>query len=80
MPLMVCARHLPAIINQICRLSSFVVYLQLYNIVVDDDKTAQQLLDKGQLRRKYTILPLNKLTARPVDKRVVDHARNLVSQ
>ena len=50
----------------------------MYNIVVDDDKTAQQLLDKGQLRRKYTILPLNKLTARPLDKRVIDHAQNLV--
>ncbi|XP_067931601.1 structural maintenance of chromosomes protein 2-like [Watersipora subatra] len=53
---------------------------KLYNIVVDDDKTAQVLLDKGQLRRKYTILPLNKLTAKPVDGRSVARAKSLVGE
>ena len=51
---------------------------RLYNIVVDDDTTAQQLLDRGPRKKKYTILPLNKLTAQPMDRRVVSRAKSLV--
>ena len=45
---------------------------------MDDDKTAQLLLDKGQLKRKYTILPLNKLNVHAVDDRTVQRAKSLV--
>lgn len=34
---------------------------RLYQVVVDTDKTASDLLKKGQLRRRVTILPLNKI-------------------
>lgn len=51
---------------------------RLYNIVVDDDKSAQQLLDHGQLKKKYTILPLNKLTAHPISNSIVSRAKSLV--
>lgn len=53
---------------------------RLYHIVVDNDTVAQQLLEKGQLKRKYTFLPLNKLTARPLDDKLVQRAKRLVGE
>lgn len=34
---------------------------RLYNLVVEDEKTATALLDKGRLTRRVTIIPLNKI-------------------
>jgi structural maintenance of chromosome 2 len=34
---------------------------KLYQVVVDDENTASQLIQKGQLRRRVTIIPLNKI-------------------
>ncbi|KAA8909436.1 hypothetical protein TRICI_004503 [Trichomonascus ciferrii] len=36
---------------------------RMYHVVVDTDATASQLLQKGQLRRRVTIIPLNKISA-----------------
>ena len=32
--------------------------VQLYNVVVDTEETGKQLLQKGKLKRRYTIIPL----------------------
>ena len=53
--------------------------LQLYNVVVDSEQTGKQLLQKGELRRRCTIIPLNKISARAIDPSVVRKAENLVS-
>lgn len=35
----------------------------MYNVVVDDEVTGTQLLQKGRLRKRVTIIPLNKIQA-----------------
>ena len=43
---------------------------RLYNVVVDSSDTGKQLLEHGKLRRRVTIVPLDKIDARraPADK------------
>ncbi|WWC91996.1 uncharacterized protein L201_006950 [Kwoniella dendrophila CBS 6074] len=36
---------------------------KLYNVVVQDEKVGSQLLEKGRLRKRVTIIPLNKINA-----------------
>ena len=34
---------------------------RLYHVVVEDQVTGKQLLDKGNLKKRVTIIPLNKI-------------------
>ncbi|XP_035205712.1 structural maintenance of chromosomes protein 2-like [Stegodyphus dumicola] len=52
--------------------------LQLYNIIVDDELTGKLLLDRGQLKRRCTFIPLNKIIGRPIDNKIVQNAQALV--
>ena len=61
------------------RLSFFLLLLQLYNVVVDTEVTGKKLLQKGELKRRYTIIPLNKISARAIDDATVKRAEQLVS-
>lgn len=36
---------------------------KLYNIVVEDEQVGKDLINNGQLRKRITIIPLNKITA-----------------
>lgn len=36
---------------------------KLYNVVVEDEKVGSQLLEKGRLKKRVTIIPLNKINA-----------------
>ena len=36
---------------------------RLYNVVVEEEKTGSQLLSKGHLRKRVTLIPLNKISA-----------------
>ncbi|SNX83715.1 probable SMC2 - chromosome segregation protein [Melanopsichium pennsylvanicum] len=36
---------------------------RLYNVVVEDEKVGSQLLAKGQLKKRVTLIPLNKINA-----------------
>uniref|UniRef100_A0A665SZV3 SMC hinge domain-containing protein n=1 Tax=Echeneis naucrates TaxID=173247 RepID=A0A665SZV3_ECHNA len=45
---------------------------RLYNIVVDTEVTGKKLLEKGELQRRYTIIPLNKISARTLNDKVGD--------
>ena len=40
---------------------------KLYQVVVDNEQTGKLLLDHGQLKKRVTILPLNKLNAKCLD-------------
>ncbi|XP_067839676.1 structural maintenance of chromosomes protein 2 [Heptranchias perlo] len=51
---------------------------RLYNIVVDTEVTGKKLLEKGDLKRRYTIIPLNKISARCINEHTVKTAKNLV--
>lgn len=53
---------------------------RLYNIVVDTEVTGKKLLEKGELQRRYTIIPLNKISAKTLDDRVVNAAKSLVGK
>ena len=53
--------------------------LQLYNVVVDSEVTGKKLLQKGQLSRRYTIIPLNKISARAMDPSIIKRAESIVS-
>lgn len=50
----------------------------MFNVVVDTENTGKQLLQKGGLRRRVTIIPLNKIQSRPVSKKVENTAARLV--
>ncbi|KAM9315331.1 structural maintenance of chromosomes protein 2 isoform 1-T1 [Pholidichthys leucotaenia] len=53
---------------------------RLYNIVVDTEVTGKKLLDKGELQRRYTIIPLNKISAKTLNDKVVNCAKSLVGE
>ncbi|XP_077428220.1 structural maintenance of chromosomes protein 2 [Vanacampus margaritifer] len=53
---------------------------RLYNIVVDTEVTGKKLLEKGELQRRYTIIPLNKISAKTLNDRVVHAAKSLVGE
>ena len=36
---------------------------KLYNVVVEDEKVGSQLLERGKLRKRVTIIPLNRINA-----------------
>ncbi|KAI1887716.1 hypothetical protein AGOR_G00193190 [Albula goreensis] len=53
---------------------------RLYNVVVDTEVTGKKILEKGELKRRYTIIPLNKISARTLNSNVVNTAKNLVGE
>ena len=40
--------------------------------------TGKKLLEKGELKRRYTIIPLNKISAKTLNQSVVNAAKSLV--
>lgn len=48
---------------------------RLYNVVVDNANTASALLEKGQLKRRVTIIPLDKISAGTIPDHVVQYAK-----
>lgn len=52
---------------------------QLYNVVVDDQVTGNKILNKGDLKRRVTIIPLNKISSRPIDAATAKRAEAVVS-
>ncbi|XP_065833920.1 structural maintenance of chromosomes protein 2-like [Oscarella lobularis] len=53
---------------------------KLYNVVVDSEVTGKQLLQKGELKRRYTIIPLNKIAASTIKPQTVQRAKQLVGE
>ncbi|KAK2975820.1 hypothetical protein RJ640_022837, partial [Escallonia rubra] len=53
---------------------------KLFNIVVDTENTGKQLLQSGELRRRVTIIPLNKIQSHPVPARIQNAAVRLVGK
>ncbi|KAJ1939894.1 Structural maintenance of chromosomes protein 2, partial [Linderina pennispora] len=50
---------------------------RIYNVIVDDDTTGALLLKNGRLKRRVTIIPLNKISAHTLDPTIVNFAKNL---
>ncbi|XP_031392590.1 structural maintenance of chromosomes protein 2-1-like [Punica granatum] len=53
---------------------------KLFNVVVDTENTGKQLLQNGQLQRRVTIIPLNKIQANTVPPRVQHAAAKVVGK
>ncbi|KAM0935809.1 putative structural maintenance of chromosomes protein [Dioscorea sansibarensis] len=53
---------------------------KLYNVVVDTENTGKQLLQNGDLRRRVTIIPLNKIQSYTVPLSVQQAAARLVGE
>ena len=53
---------------------------KLYNVIVDNDVTAKKLLEKGQLQRRCTFIPLNKIDGRAINDQTVATAKKLVGK
>jgi structural maintenance of chromosome 2 len=51
---------------------------KLFNVVVDNEETAKALLERGQLRRRVTIIPLNKIAAHPLHPNTVRSAKQVM--
>ena len=50
---------------------------KLYQVIVDNEQTAKTLLSGGQLRNRVTIIPLNKVMAKPISHSVRSAAKQL---
>ncbi|KAJ6393911.1 hypothetical protein OIU77_023198 [Salix suchowensis] len=53
---------------------------KLFNVVVDTESTGKQILQNGDLRRRVTIVPLNKIQSHTVHPRVQQAAVRLVGK
>ncbi|RQM12186.1 hypothetical protein DD237_002827 [Peronospora effusa] len=53
---------------------------KLYQVVVDNEKTAKDILKFGRLMTRVTIIPLNRISRKTVDRRKVDKARQVAQQ
>ncbi|XP_013783818.1 structural maintenance of chromosomes protein 2-like [Limulus polyphemus] len=53
---------------------------KLYNIVVESEVVGKKLLEKGQLKRRYTIIPLNKIMGQCIDNNTLKKAEALVGK
>lgn len=47
---------------------------------MDNEETAKELLKNGQLKRRYTFIPLNKITSSQIPAAVVGRAQSLVGR
>lgn len=50
---------------------------RLYNVVVESDIVASQLLDKGRLQKRVTIIPLNKIVPKVIGADKIKRAQSL---
>jgi structural maintenance of chromosome 2 len=50
---------------------------RLYNVVVDSEVTGTQLLQKGKLRKRVTIIPLNKIAVFKASAQTIATAQNI---
>ncbi|XP_072215846.1 structural maintenance of chromosomes protein 2 [Excalfactoria chinensis] len=51
---------------------------KLYHIVVDTEATGKKIIEKGQLKHRYTIIPLNKISAKCIGCDIISLAKKLI--
>jgi len=52
---------------------------KLYQVIVDTELTGKLLLQKGQLKKRVTILPLNKVSSRCIDASKIQRAQQIAA-
>ncbi|XP_043213989.1 structural maintenance of chromosomes protein 2-like [Amphibalanus amphitrite] len=53
---------------------------RLYNVVVDTEVVGKKLLERGQLQKRVTFIPLNKISSSCIDQRTIQHAERMVGK
>merc|ERR1719272_1298254 len=53
---------------------------KLWHVVVDNEQTGKALLTKGQLRRRVTIIPLNKIVSNSMQPHVFQKAERIIGK
>eukprot|EP00871_Galdieria_phlegrea_P002470 jgi/Galph1/3223/GphlegSOOS_G1916.1 len=53
---------------------------KMFQIVVDNEQTAKKLLEKGGLKQKVTIIPLNRIKSRSINSEKIAKAQNICPQ
>merc|ERR1719162_7735 len=51
---------------------------KMFNVIVDNEETAKALLQRGQLRKRVTIIPLNKINSRSIPAATVRAAQQVM--
>nr|CAD7606620.1 unnamed protein product [Timema genevievae] len=54
--------------------------MRLYNVIVDTEVTSKKLLKSGQLQRRTTIIPLNKISGHSMNQNTIHTAEQLVGK
>lgn len=47
--------------------------------MVDKEQTGKKIVEKGDLRRRYTFIPMNQIKGNAIDSNTVKRAQSLVS-
>ncbi|NXP08052.1 SMC2 protein, partial [Thinocorus orbignyianus] len=70
------------IVKDLCKARALEVTAggKLYNVIVDTEVTGKKLLEKGELKHRYTIIPLNKIAARCLGQDTVKLAQTLAGR
>ncbi|KAI7903060.1 uncharacterized protein BX663DRAFT_434418 [Cokeromyces recurvatus] len=50
---------------------------RLYNVVVENEKVGAQILDHGKLKRRWTLIPLNKIQGQKVSEKKISIAEKI---
>lgn len=53
---------------------------KLYQVVVDNEKTAKEILKHGRLMNRVTIIPLNRISRRTIDPAKIQRARQIAEK
>lgn len=53
---------------------------KLYQVVADNEQTAKMILEKGNLKKRVTFIPLNKINGSTINPSVVHRAKQLVGE
>ena len=53
---------------------------KLYNVVIDTEQVGKELLKGGNLQRRCTFIPLNKISARLMDQNTIRAAKQVQIQ
>ena len=53
---------------------------RLYNVVVKTEEVAKQILERGQPKRRCTLLPLDRIRGKEMEKRILKDAEKLVGK
>ncbi|KAK9506498.1 hypothetical protein O3M35_008426 [Rhynocoris fuscipes] len=66
--------------SQFARAIEAVAGSKIYNVVVDNEQIASKLIEKGQLQRRMTFAPLNKIRGSKMSSDIVKKAEKLVGK